>query len=95
MRMLLYEEVRAEQTAQAGGWVFTFEDRQILEATRRWMEEHDVTPISPEQAYGPGEGEVWHLRAMPWGFERECDFGVPAVSPVRAIGLLLERRRCP
>jgi hypothetical protein len=60
MKLELYEQVRAEQAAQDGGWVFTFEDRRILELTRRWVEAQ-----------------------------------VPATSPARAYGLLLERRRCP
>jgi len=51
---------------------------------QRWPE-----PEPPRLA----DGEVWYLRATPWGFERVYD--VPTVSPVRAIGLLLAKRACP
>jgi hypothetical protein len=51
MRLELYEQVRAEQAAQGDAWVFSFEDREILMATRRWVESQDVSPISPPEAY--------------------------------------------
>ncbi len=51
MRLELYEQVRAEQAAQGDGWVFTFEDRVILAATKKWWEEQQVPSISPPEAY--------------------------------------------